>query len=430
MNRKNRNHKSRSGHGVHRLNVKRADNYISILSLAHPKAVSDFLRVLKYAVNKLGYEELTLYVGPEVRVFPNACVPMAAIVDYFRSDGVEITVENESDYLNLAHFDKPLEARQDIIDQSSECLSRVWKFNDAIGVHRLSDAFIDNLSHRVECEKGVIESFGWCLSEIMDNVLQHADTSEGFIMVQIHREHPRVAICLADTGIGIFNSLRKTEYKPKTHVDAITLALKEGVTRDKSSHQGNGLWGLFRIVLANSGRMTITSGHGSLIIRETGKIDNYEKLPIIDRQHEGTIVDFQLDTNSPIDLPKALGGYKPINLQLEAHELDNNEHRVSVTEHAEGTGTRIAAERLRNHIVNLISQGASRIVLDFEGIGVISSSFADELVGKLVIKYGFYHYQKLILLTGVSDIVQTILHRSIAQRMMQSINDPDGIDDQ
>jgi len=132
-------------------------------------------------------------------------------------------------------------------------------------------------------------------------------------------------------------------------------------------------------------------------------------------------VDFQLDTSTPIDLSKALGGHQPVNLILESHETEQGDHLVEVLDHAKGTGTRMAAQSLRNYVANLISQGASQVTLDFHGIGVISSSFADELVGKLIIKYGFYNYQNLIRLKGMSEIVQTILHRSVAQRMIESL---------
>ncbi|HWW75265.1 MAG TPA: STAS-like domain-containing protein, partial [Pyrinomonadaceae bacterium] len=97
------------------------------------------------------------------------------------------------------------------------------------------------------------------------------------------------------------------------------------------------------------------------------------------------------------------------------------EHYVAVKDHAHGTGTRKAAIELRNFIVNLINQGASRVVMDFQGIGVISSSFADELIGKLVVRFGFFNFQQIISLRGMTDTVQAILHRSVAQRMIEGL---------
>ena len=65
--------------------------------------------------------------------------------------------------------------------------------------------------------------------------------------------------------------------------------------------------------------------------------------------------------------------------------------------------------------------GASPVILDFSGIAIISSSFADEFIGKLVVMYGFYGFQSIIRIKNMNEVSQAILHRSVAQRMMNSI---------
>lgn len=174
---------------------------------------------------------------------------------------------------------------------------------------------------------------------------------------------------------------------------------------------------------ANRGGLTLTSGPGSVFYRPSSKVQTFDNLPFLDRRYQGTIVDFQLHTATPIDLPKALGGHTRVNLTLEKFETEMGEHLIEVKEHSHGTGTRKAAERLRNMIVNIINQGSLRIVLDFGGIGVISSSFADELIGKLIVKYGLFSFQEAIRLKGMTDTVQAIVQRSVAQRMMQSLRE-------
>ncbi|PMB45144.1 hypothetical protein CEN39_27475, partial [Fischerella thermalis CCMEE 5201] len=183
-------------------------------------------------------------------------------------------------------------------------------------------------------------------------------------------------------------------------VDAITLAVKEGVTRDPQIGQGNGLWGLLQIVKHNSSRLSITSGRGSLFIRGN-ETKTFDDIPYIDKGHEGTIIDFQIDTSQIINIAEALSGHKPVNLRLEELETNNGEHRILVRENAHGTGTRRAAEKIRNIVLNVINEGVSKVILDFSGIAVISSSFADEFIGKLVVRYGFFGFQKLISLYHV-----------------------------
>ena len=55
-----------------------------------------------------------------------------------------------------------------------------------------------------------------------------------------------------------------------------------------------------------------------------------------------------------------------------------------------GTGTRIAAQKFKNQIFNAWNEEKKEVVLDFTGINVVSSSFADELIGKIVAEKRFY----------------------------------------
>ena len=55
-------------------------------------------------------------------------------------------------------------------------------------------------------------------------------------------------------------------------------------------------------------------------------------------------------------------------------------------------------------------------------INIISSSFADELIGKLVTEFGFYGFNNIFKLKNMNANVQSIVQRSVAQRMMESFN--------
>ncbi|MBH8566002.1 DUF4325 domain-containing protein [Nostoc sp. CENA67] len=399
--------------------VWREDNIIFIPSLTHPRHASQFLKAI-YNARKRQYESVIINMNDVGAVFPNACVPIASAIQYYRDCGFDILVEKQSYKLQTSHFNQPLPATSDVLKGQKDFLSKVWEFNNETMVFELVSAFVKAIAEKVECSPGVLQGFEWCLNEVMDNVLQHSKISRGFAMVQVHAESRRIAVCITDTGVGIYGSLAQSKHKPKSAVDAITLAVKEGVTRDPNIGQGNGLWGLLQIVKNNSGLLSITSGRGSLFIRGD-KTKIFNDLPFIDKEHEGTIVDFQIDASQIIDITNALNGFKPVNLRLESLETDAGEHHIMVRDHAHGTGTRRAAEQIRNVVLNVIHEGASKVILDFSGIAVIASSFADEFIGKLVVQYGFFNFQRLISLQGMNEAVQGILHRSVAQRMMESI---------
>ncbi|MBI5473498.1 MAG: DUF4325 domain-containing protein [Ignavibacteriae bacterium] len=396
---------------------------ISVQSISHPRDASDFIKAVFQGTSKAGYQELTLDFHDVSKVFPNACVPICAAIDHYRRNGIVFKMQNASQFLSVTHMTEPLEVSPENLRTAMDPISRVWLISNEQGISMLLDNYVYALSQKTECTSGVIEAFEWCLNEVMDNVLQHSEISRGFVMVQVHPETHRIAICVADAGIGIYNSLLNSIHRPRSVVDAITLAVKEGVTRDTAIGQGNGLWGLLEIVSANSGGLTLTTGPGSVFYRPNSKVQTFDALPFLDRRYQGTIVDFQLRASTPIDLPKALGGHTRVNLTLEQLETERGDHFVEVKEHSHGTGTRKSAEQLRNFVVNIINQGSTRIILDFSGIGVISSSFADELIGKLIVKYGLFVFQQVISLKGMTETVQAILQRSVAQRMMQSLRD-------
>ena len=111
-------------------------------------------------------------------------------------------------------------------------ISAVWKFEHATDVGAIVSSFVTAFSTHYACATGVLESFEWCLSEVMDNVLQHSSGSPGFVMMQIHHNMQRVAISIADYGQGFLQSLQVSKYHPTTPLDAITLAIKASVTRD------------------------------------------------------------------------------------------------------------------------------------------------------------------------------------------------------
>jgi hypothetical protein len=95
-------------------------------------------------------------------------------------------------------------------------------------------------------------------------------------MGQVHPTTKHIAFCVVDAGRGIYESLRtSSEYWPNKVEDALVLALKEGVTRDKKVGQGNGLWGLHEVAVHANGQLSLASGGEKLVVNEDGKIYLY-----------------------------------------------------------------------------------------------------------------------------------------------------------
>jgi hypothetical protein len=121
-------------------------------------------------------------------------------------------------------------------------------------------------------------------------------------------------------------------------------------------------------------------------------------------------------------IKQALGGYEPVNLKLES--LEDNVGNIIVDLHSKesGVGTRKSGEKIRIELINIYNQSSKNITLNFANIKIISSSFADELIGKLVSEFGFYGFNNIFKLKNMNTNVQSIVQRSVAQRMMESFN--------
>ena len=82
-----------------------------------------------------------------------------------------------------------------------------------------------------------------------------------------------------------------------------------------------------------------------------------------------------------------------------------------------GFGTRRSGERIRFDLINILTESKKRINIDFDGIGVISSSFADECIGKLVKHLGFMEFSRLVTLKNGNDNTMAIINKAVSKRM-------------
>ena len=360
-----------------------------------------------------------------MRDWPNICAPVAGVIDHYRRKGLDIECSWVDDGSFLAHTNthSPLIVR-DYFDTSrlARPFGIVWKYNDSDEVKALVDAVIREVLTKEIIEKGVSQGVEWCLNETMDNVLQHSQATYGYFMGTFTSSDKRLSICVFDNGVGIYNSLKNSKHLPASPLDAITLALKEGVTRDESVGQGNGMWGLSEIVQNNDGQYVVASSGASYSIINGRNQTNEQRSGVFyaNEQRGAVLVDFQLNCSKQIDIVKALHGHSPTQLWLEDLETpEGDDYVIRIAERSEGTGTRKAGARIRNLAMNVLKEGNKRIVLDFSGINLVSSSYADELIGKLVAEIGFSIFNTFFLISGLSDLNRRVVDRSVQQRMAQ-----------
>ena len=394
---------------------------ININEMSRTKNVTYFIRKLQDVIND---EQIDIFFNEE-KVFPAACVPICGIITTLKQQGKNIKIHcNPQSFLYNIHFDQPYKVDEHL-DSLAFPFAKIWRFSTFDEVTKLVDAYLEEIESTVNCSKGLIEGLTWALNETMDNVLQHSLCGEGFMMGVAHKRSNYILFSIFDNGQGIFNSLRNSEYHPRNAIDAISIAIQEGKTRDKTIGQGNGLWGLNNIIKSNKGKLEITSHGGSLILQTDGAINKFEKLPVLNSKRATTTVNISFNYINEISISEALGGYLPCDIAYEDKLDENNCLLFELKKETTGFGTRIAGERVRNKVLNYLKRidTPNKINLDFSEVSMISSSFADEFIGKLLVELGFFRFTKTIFLTNVSKSIESIINRSVSQRMAQLFSD-------
>ena len=109
-------------------------------------------------------------------------------------------------------------------------------------------------------------------------------------------------------------------------------------------------------------------------------------------------------------------------MRIENLEDINGNIRIQIKNESNGTGTRHAALKIKNQILNILSEAPKHIIVDFSGVSVISSSYADELIAKLFCTLGLFQFNRLIKIVGLTDEQQLILQKSVIQRIVEDYN--------
>jgi len=365
-------------------------------------------------------------------------IPLLAHVDALRRENVDVTVElpAKADLerlfrnTNWAHFLEPARFQQS--DTVHDRHLAAQRFRDSAQQQDLVNAFMDVVMRSMTLDRPVIAGLEWSINEITDNVLNHAECEEGgIVQVSTFGDAGKVAFGVADSGRGILASLSEGHPTLQTDAQAIDEAMKAGITRNPEAGQGNGIAGTLRIATMSKGRFEITSGLAQIVVRtrpEAGSPDSkvYERK---ERQRfHGTVVYAELGLDAHLRLGEALGfggeGQEPVDIVEMLYETEAGDATLlRLREESTGFGSRLAGRQLRNKCLNLLNAEATKpLVLDWTGVALVSSSFADELVGKLFATLGPLAFSARVRNLGMEATVRGLVDMAIMQRVAQVAN--------
>lgn len=82
----------------------------------------------------------------------------------------------------------------------------------------------------------------------------------------------------------------------------------------------------------------------------------------------------------------------------------------------ENLGTRILGERVRKKLVPLLNE-YDKVILDFEGVDVVSNSFADECLAKLLLKMSLDELKHKTTFISVNDFARKNIAVAFSRRL-------------
>ena len=241
------------------------------------------------------------------------------------------------------------------------------------------------MTSHFEIEVSVLQALSYCLYEMMDNVHIHSGKPLGTAMTHYDDSQKMLRILIADDGMGIRASLAENEqYKDVSEAEALRLCLQDSITDGKG--MGFGLYTTSRLVDSIGKEFILHSGRHKLIIKDGTTSVNENGF------WQGTLIYMEIGTGEEID-PNQV-----VDHRADAAEEYNEEYGTDF-------GTREMGQKLREKLLPLIN-GDEKVVLDFTGINVVSNSFADECIAKLLLEMPLAELKRRTTFRGLNPLAE------------------------
>lgn len=272
------------------------------------------------------------------------------------------------------------------------------------------DALCELIMMQFENADEILPSFEWAVNEVTDNILNHAQSqTPGVMFAQYYPEAKKIEIVIVDQGLGLYRTLQQT-HQPANDVAAINLALTRGVTRDPEIGQGNGLAGTEYIANKNEGFLLLWTGTAYMLNTGSKRFGRFSAV-------NGLGIVLVLNVDKPVDLSQSWIGEPGFTYIDKCIEMAEDGQPFIVAKECESIGSRDPARRLRNKISPIMAQSSVPVVLDFTGLRDPSSSFMDELFGRLALEKGEEVFRSRVKIIGLGESALGTLNSVIRQRL-------------
>ena len=310
--------------------IERKDNKIIVTGELYD--FHGLLAQLHAIVEKLEYADVVIDFERCTSAFQQSMLSVCAQVLAYRNGGIDFRLIPPADkkFENLfkntgwGYFLDPHQFYPSTFKGHSQIPATQYTTptEQQVAVNRILNVMLGAIP---ELQRSDIAAFEWAINELTDNVLVHSDSPIGGL-VQVStflKFRKRVQFVVADAGVGIPTSLRGGHSDIRSDLEALDRAIREGVTRDASVGQGNGMFGSFEICSKSGGDFLIDSGHARLrYTPNVGLSIQKQNIP-----YAGTLVVATIDFSDPKLLEEALrfGGekYTPLDYVEKKYETNS-----------------------------------------------------------------------------------------------------------
>ncbi len=293
---------------------------------------------------------------------------------------------------------------------------------DVFDSHSLNEVYqqvLKTLTSHFEIEISVLQALSYCFYEILDNVHIHSGKPLGTAITHFDSEKEVLRVLVADDGMGIRQSLMENEkFRNITEADAIRMCIEDSVTDGKG--MGFGLYATSRLMRDVGLKFILHSGNHKLI-HKNGKTDVIEN-----GFWQGTIVYMEICTSREIDPNDVVDHRTDAEEQyneafVETDELETlwtngtSTSEIKFNTIATDFGTREMGRNIREKLLSLL-EDKSCIALDFTGVNVVSNSFADECIAKLLLHMPLSSLKQHITFRGLNPVAERSILVALQRR--------------
>ena len=406
--------------------IHRSENLIGVAGRLSDSDLHFFLANIYSAIERAGYQDIRLDFSECERAYASTMLAVCAQVIAYREAKVDFELVPPLNpqlkalfkNSNWSHLIDPRNHEASTFKGHTHVPATRYQSpsEQFRAVNQIINAMLGAVT---ELERNDFAAFEWSINEVMDNVLTHSQAKTGgLVQVSTFKKNKRVIqFIVADAGVGIPSTLREGHPEISEDTDALDKAVREGVTRDKSIGQGNGLYGTFQICSHCHGNFQLDSGHAILKYFNDALRISSSQIP-----YSGTLVVAEIDFSDRGLLGEALkfeGKVAQLTDVIELqYELEQSERmKFVLKDEAEAFGSRPAGTPVRNKLKNLLGMGGTKIYVDMRDIPMVSSSFADEVFGKLFVELGPIKFGQMIEMINSEPTVAQLIDRAILQRI-------------